>query len=270
MSNVNYSNLWDKRGRLSYYYKNEQFYTIGPVPHYYQRRKKLLAYLDRVLEPYNKKEEEQTLLDFGCGDGYYLDYIRKKFPNLKLYGCDLSAPMLERAEKMVEGEAELCLADGEVPFERTFDVIIAIGVLGVIVDDDRVKELYQDIYNHLRPGGQFITFDAVANVRRGTEKWTRRTEDWYRDAGQNAGLELEDKYMIAYPLYERFHKYIGRHIKARYERRPDYTGIELNKNWFFLRTVELMIALSPVFPFSLIPVKEGNCVFLYRKQGGSE
>ena len=270
MNKVNYAEVWNKRGSLSYIYKNEEFYTIGPVPHYYQRRKKLLAFIDQFLEPYNKEESGQTLLDFGCGDGYYLDYVMKKFPNLKLYGCDLSGSMLERAAKKVDGRAELCIADGVIPFGLNFNIIMAIGVLGVIIEDNRVKALMKDVCNHLSPAGRFITFDAVATIRRGTDKWTRRTAEWYAQSGLEAGLILEKKYMIAYPLYERFHKYIGRHIKARNENKTGYSGIELNENWLFLRTVELMIALSPVFPFSLIPVKEGNCVFVFRKQGGEK
>lgn len=211
MEKIDYSELWQKRGELSYIYKNEAFYTITPIPNYYYRRKKLLGFIDSFLETYNNGKSK--MLDFGCGDGFYLEYVKNQFPYIKLSGCDLSESMLSRAMQRVDGDVQLLIADGEIPFDQQFDLIVAFSVIGFIVEDNRVEKLFKDAYNHLLPGGALITFDAVADVPRGTEKWKRRTEKWYEEVAQSAGFTLGKKHMIAFPLYERFHKYIGRHVK---------------------------------------------------------
>ncbi len=265
MENVNYSELWEKRGELSYIYNNEVFYTIGPIPHYYYRRKKLLNFMDRFFESYYNTTAAK-MLDFGCGDGFYLEYLKNNFPRIQFYGCDLSEAMLARAKtRLDKDDVTLLRADGVIPFNHQFDLIIAISVLGFIVDDNRVESLLEDAHRHLLTGGALLTFDAVADVPRGTEKWKRRTEKWYEEAAQRVGFTLGEKYMIAYPLYERFHKYIGRHVKEYYENKEGSTGIEINQNKLYVKIIELVVSLSPLFPFNKIPVKEGNCVFVFYK-----
>ena len=64
------NSYWERRGRLKCYYKNEEFYTITPIPYYYKRRKIILE----LIEEYISKGEVQKVCDFGCGDGWYINF----------------------------------------------------------------------------------------------------------------------------------------------------------------------------------------------------
>jgi 2-polyprenyl-3-methyl-5-hydroxy-6-metoxy-1,4-benzoquinol methylase len=62
---------WNMRADNSYKYKGECFYTLTPIPYYYSRRRILLKLLGREIKKINKGK----ILDFGCGDGFYLKYF---------------------------------------------------------------------------------------------------------------------------------------------------------------------------------------------------
>ena len=43
-------------------------------------------------------EEPSGILDFGCGVGSNIPYLKKYFPNAKLFGCDVSSESIKIAE----------------------------------------------------------------------------------------------------------------------------------------------------------------------------
>ncbi|MDR1256133.1 MAG: class I SAM-dependent methyltransferase [Spirochaetaceae bacterium] len=45
------------------------------------------------------KKEPKTILDFGCGIGSFIPYLRASFKDAKLYGCDVSPQSIETAKK---------------------------------------------------------------------------------------------------------------------------------------------------------------------------
>lgn len=52
-----------------------------------------------------------TVLELGCGTGRNLDRIAERWPNLRLYGLDISAEMLKSAEARLSGSAKLAVGD---------------------------------------------------------------------------------------------------------------------------------------------------------------
>lgn len=66
-----------------------------------------------------------TLLDCGCGEGYYTANIKKAFPELSVSGIDISKPSVKIAAKR-DGRIELAVAsvfDIPVP-DESFDILL--------------------------------------------------------------------------------------------------------------------------------------------------
>ncbi len=73
-----------------------------------------------------------AILEIGCGTGTNLALLARAFPQARLCGIDLAAPMLERAHRRLRGRAELvhgAFGDG-APGGR-FDLILASYMLSM-------------------------------------------------------------------------------------------------------------------------------------------
>jgi hypothetical protein len=66
---------WDLRANFLITYKNSKYYTITALPFYLKRQKILLS----LLEPYILNSN--YICDFGCGDGFYINYFKNKLKN---------------------------------------------------------------------------------------------------------------------------------------------------------------------------------------------
>jgi trans-aconitate methyltransferase len=44
------------------------------------------------------RNEPRSILDFGCGVGSFIPYLRENFKNTKLYGCDVSSESIKIAK----------------------------------------------------------------------------------------------------------------------------------------------------------------------------
>ena len=96
-----------------------------------------------------------SVLDIGCGNGFLLYNLRKKFENL--YGLELSSSMaIEAKETLSNQKAGICLGNVEqLPFEdESFDCVVWTDVLEHIPD---VWQAFREVVRVLRLGGQLIT-----------------------------------------------------------------------------------------------------------------
>ena len=84
------SEYWDRRGELRVKYRGEWFYTITPLPYYFQRRALVLKLLKQALE----RKNIQRICDYGCGDGYYAEHLKGCFPEIEIDGYDISPVLL--------------------------------------------------------------------------------------------------------------------------------------------------------------------------------
>lgn len=97
------------------------------------------------------KGEAPTVLDCGCGEGYYTASIAKelknRFPKAKIAGFDISRPSVKKAAKRT-GEAEFAVASVfDIPaFDGSFDVLLNVFSPLSIAEYSRV----------LKDGGYYI------------------------------------------------------------------------------------------------------------------
>jgi len=118
--------------------------------------------------------EQLTVLDVGCGDGYFLQTVMTAFPVSRAVAMDGSPAMLERAEirfqdlglfsdlvEYVEADFNNLAWRAGLPCSR-FDVVVS-GFAIHHTEDDRKRTLYEDIFYLLSPGGVFVNIEHVAS-----------------------------------------------------------------------------------------------------------
>jgi len=149
------------------------------------------------------------ILEVGVGTGISLpDYSRRN----RIYGVDISAPMLEKAQERVtklglshvEGLAVMDAEHLDFP-DESFDVVVAQYVVTTVPNPEATLDEFARV---LKPGGEIILVSRVgaeAGMRRALEKWFApaarklgwRTEfSWQRYeqwAGGHAAVEVVER-----------------------------------------------------------------------------
>lgn len=114
----------------------------------------------RAYQNERKRAAPNAILDFGCGTGTNLPFLRDLFPGAALQGVDVSHRSLEVAsERQVIG-CGLTIYDGvTLPFgDATFDMVVVSNVLHHIEPLDRATTL-KEIARCLKPGGLLAIFE---------------------------------------------------------------------------------------------------------------
>lgn len=95
----------------------------------------------------------QSLLEIGCGTGYVLSGISKKFPRSTLYGSEIFIAGLKFASRRLHSAKFMQMDARSIPFENEFDVIGAFDVLEHIKQDG---EVLIQICAALKPDGLML------------------------------------------------------------------------------------------------------------------
>ncbi len=110
-------------------------------------------------------------LDLGCGDGLLGATVLSRWPNARGVFLDFSEGMLAAAqENLAGGGHEFMLVDYgdpawtlQVARNTPFDAIVS-GFSIHHQPDGRKRQIYQEIYELLAPGGMFINIEHVASA----------------------------------------------------------------------------------------------------------
>lgn len=115
------------------------------------------------------------VLDLGCGDGILAQAVLDRFPAAQAVLLDFSEPMLAMAKKRLAGYDRaayglvdysdpgwLASAYGDSGHTTGYDVIVS-GFSIHHQPDARKRQLYQELYDLLKPGGIFLNLEHVAS-----------------------------------------------------------------------------------------------------------
>ncbi len=76
-----------------------------------------------------EKQEEFTLLDYGCGYGALFGFMRENYPNCRYTGFDISERMIQAAQRVnPDPRAEWTTI---IPTDAHFDFVVASGLFNV-------------------------------------------------------------------------------------------------------------------------------------------
>ncbi len=108
-------------------------------------------------------EDNERILDFGCGTGTLMLMIKKTRPGCVVYGIDIDPQVLEIAEKKShhEGvEVHLILYNGiTLPFaDETIDKVVTSFVLHHLSTEEKFR-IFKEIYRVLKKSGEMHILD---------------------------------------------------------------------------------------------------------------
>ncbi|UCF09663.1 MAG: class I SAM-dependent methyltransferase [Candidatus Bipolaricaulota bacterium] len=233
---------WEGRGLRTFSYRGDRYYTVTPIAQYVRRRRWLLRRLERLLEAL---PTGGSVLDFGCGDGFYAVEIERRFPRLRIYGCDPSRAMIEAAAARAHRHrARVAFADcDEAMRHGPFDLVLIVAVLAHITDDARLRAVLAQIRDRLVPGGRVVVFEMTAQRELRGDAWRRRSPESYARLFADLGLELSATESLAAP----FHDGVGARI-CRAVVRLGYSGdpLRANASVVYQRLTELLVAVAPI------------------------
>jgi len=119
----------------------------------------------------------KTVMDLGCGDGVLGCAILDQYPSTQVCFVDFSEPMLEAARKKITPNSSVkfikadysCLEWKDV-FEKPerYDLVVS-GFSIHHQSHDRKKEVYQEVYDLLNPGGTFLNLEHVSSPNNSIE-----------------------------------------------------------------------------------------------------
>lgn len=126
----------------------------------------------------------ERVLDYGCGLGSDLLDLAQNYPKMRLDGFTISAQQAHlgnrRAASLgLDHRLRIHHRDSSVhPFPAKYDLIIGFEVTGLIADKET---LFNNICNHLLPGGHLLIADCIAPFpifNDETSTYTLSAEDW--------------------------------------------------------------------------------------------
>ena len=121
-------------------------------------------YKIKELLRYERQDAQMTMLDFGCGDGNSVVYMRELFPNATLFGTDVSELSIEEANNKKIPSAQFKPYNGTVlPYaDNSLDVAFTSMVFHHIAFEHH-ERLCKEIIRVLKPGGRFYLFEHNPN-----------------------------------------------------------------------------------------------------------
>jgi cyclopropane fatty-acyl-phospholipid synthase-like methyltransferase len=113
----------------------------------------------RFADTYVRAVSGDRVLDLGCGPADILAYL----PDVEYIGIDTNSAYVENA-KVRWGDRGTFIsapvAEGARQQQSSFDIVLAIGVLHHLTDDE-ATELFRVACDALRPDGRLVTLDGV-------------------------------------------------------------------------------------------------------------
>lgn len=101
-----------------------------------------------------------SMLDFGCGDGNSVKYMRKFFPKADLNGTDVSELSIKEADaKKIPGAKFKPYDAVTLPFEDNQLDVVFTSMVFHHISFDLHDGILKEIHRVLKPGGRFYIFE---------------------------------------------------------------------------------------------------------------
>ncbi|TCI93189.1 class I SAM-dependent methyltransferase [Tenacibaculum sp. M341] len=146
-----------------------------------------------ILDRIAKETSPQKILEIGCGTGYNLKNLSKKFPNSKILGLDVSADMIQIAQKKNKNSSNIQLIESpygtkKINFEGEQPDVILFSYMLTMVNPDFSSMILQ-AYEDLKPGGYIAVVDFYNSKH-----------SWFRNHMSNHHVRMESH---LHPILER-------------------------------------------------------------------
>lgn len=135
-------------------YYNDGMYH-GDGAHYFRVGLSAIHCIDEAIERAGLKDVE-TILDFPCGSGRVMRFLRQRFPEARITACELETGPVQFCVRTFGAEpAFSSLNLDEVSLGKHFDLIWC-GSLVTHLNNEGIAALFRLFHRHLAPGGLMI------------------------------------------------------------------------------------------------------------------
>lgn len=158
----------------------------------------------------SREQPVESFIDLGCGDGILAAAILGEYPAARGVLADISEPMLKEARQQLQQYAgqldfqNLDYADphwvSRVQPSAPFDAIVS-GYSIHHQPDERKRDVYEEIFSLLKPGGWFVNIEHIAPAATlATDLFNRYIIDGYyaveqRNGGTRTREDLADLFL---------------------------------------------------------------------------
>ncbi|MBC8464018.1 MAG: class I SAM-dependent methyltransferase [Deltaproteobacteria bacterium] len=140
----------------------------------------------KILHPYIR--EGMTVLDFGCGPGYFsIDIAQMVGKSGRVIAADLQEGMLDKLKEKIRGKEleelitlHLCKNDN-IGLSDRVDFALAFYVVHEISNQE---EFFKELFSILKPGGKMLVVEPPFHV-------SKRAFGNTCDKARNAGFKIE-------------------------------------------------------------------------------
>ena len=158
--------------------------------------------LTRVLRDQGFDPRGKTVLDVGCGTGFFTAWYLER--GATVTGVDI-APVSIETLRARHPQARFVLADvGEAPIDGRFALVNAMDVLYHITDDARWEAAVRHLAAAVEDGGLLLVTDAFSEMNRLADHNRMRPLERYRALLNAAGLQMAGLHpthvLLNYPL----------------------------------------------------------------------
>ncbi len=115
-----------------------------------------------IIDRFTFDQTPEHLVEVGCGTGINVKKMAAQFPEAEITGIDVSADMLDKAQKKMEGNPKVKLLEkayavGPSAFEKAPDLFLFSYALTMI--NPQYGDLIRQAHTDLRPGGRIAVVD---------------------------------------------------------------------------------------------------------------
>lgn len=164
--------------------------------------------LEKLMRKNKISIKDKTVLDVGCGTGFFIEYFLKKRAK-KVVGIDITKTSVESLRRRFNHQnCTLKTADiggRDVPINGNFDVINAFDVLYHITDDCRFENAVDNIKDFLKKGGVVFVTDIFApgDILPAKDVHFRSLQKYQKTLGRR-GIEMVDISPMYYLMNRNF------------------------------------------------------------------
>lgn len=109
----------------------DKYHSKNPIAKFLVRR--FIASFEKLLALVKQKDRIEKICEVGCGEGELLKRLRRVFPDEKIFACDISPRILEKAKRNCSGlKINFSVQDAEkltLYQDNSFDLVVCCEVL---------------------------------------------------------------------------------------------------------------------------------------------
>lgn len=153
-----------------------------------------------------KTMDSFRVLDAGCGQGFFADWLSRSYPQAQYTGVDISENVISHLRAQYASYSWLAdnFSRDDFRIAKTFRVIQSIEVLHLILSDDLARAALANLESMLDDAGCLIITDVIPRKAYNPNQYIRlRPRAFYDDVLPRVGMRIDKVIPIYYCIPDR-------------------------------------------------------------------